>query len=205
MDAKSIAALLQPYIANGPPNADWSRICTQLATYLDLILKWNARTNLTAIRTPEEIVRRHFGESLFAGTHIVKCKTLLDFGSGAGFPGIPIQLLHPEIAVTLAESQGKKAAFLRETVRTLNLPTEIWAARVESMPPKRQFDSVTLRAVDDMDVAISEAAIRASHRIMLLTTSRQPVHPAIGKDFQLSDSLPLPESKDGILLIAERL
>jgi 16S rRNA (guanine527-N7)-methyltransferase len=201
----TIAALLQPYVAAAPPGSDWPRIHAQLIAYLELILKWNAKTNLTAIRTPEEIVRRHFGESLFVGTHLVKCKTLLDFGSGAGFPGIPIQLLHPEIAVTLAESQGKKASFLREAVRTLGLTTEVWAARVESMPPARQFDTIVLRAVDDMDTAVREAAARASGQVLILTTSRQSVHPALAANFRLADPIPLPKSAEGVLLIAHRI
>ena len=91
-----IADLLVPYLgdATTPPN-----LLPQLSLYLDLLLRWNARTNLTAIREPEEIVRRHFGESLFAGRHLAPLlpaeATLLDFGSGAGFPGLPIQLLLP--------------------------------------------------------------------------------------------------------------
>jgi 16S rRNA (guanine527-N7)-methyltransferase len=97
-------------------------------------MKWNARMNLTAARKPEEIVRRHFVESIFAAQQIPKhVKTLLDFGSGAGFPGIPIAICRPKIGVTLAESQGKKAAFLREAVRTLGLKAEVWAGRVEEM------------------------------------------------------------------------
>src|ERR1019366_3286555 len=162
-----IAQLLQDYYP-GPTE----ELLDQLSAYLDLILKWNARTNLTAIRSPEEIVRRHFGESLFVGTHLGPCATLLDFGSGAGFPGIPIQLLRPDVQVTLAESQGKKAAFLREAVRSLGLPTEVWAGRVESMPPERQFDTVTLRAVDNMDAAVQSALLRARNRVMILGTSR---------------------------------
>ncbi len=68
----------------------------QLSIYLELLLKWNAQTNLTAIRAPEEIVRRHFGESLFAALHVPQgAKNLLDLGSGAGFPGLPIQLALP--------------------------------------------------------------------------------------------------------------
>jgi 16S rRNA (guanine527-N7)-methyltransferase len=200
---ETIAELLQPYVA-GVPNPDWPQIYAQLAAYLDLILKWNARTNLTAIRTPEEIVRRHFGESLFAGAHLGECPTLLDFGSGPGFPGLPIQLLRPDIAVTLAESQGKKSAFLREAIRTLNLPTEIWSSRVESMPKSRLFHTVTLRAVDDMNLAVTEAATRASHRVMILTTSRQSAYPALATDFRVAAPIPIPESSDGVVLIARR-
>src|SRR5271156_6896151 len=141
----AIGELLKPYPPTAPPG-----LYTQLSTYLDLLLKWNARTTLTAIRNPEEIVRRHFGESLFAAQRIGTPDTLLDLGSGAGFPGLPIALLRPEIHVTLAESQNKKATFLREVVRNLKLPTEIWAARVETMPEARLFHTVTLRAVDNM-------------------------------------------------------
>src|ERR1700733_707690 len=121
LSESAIAALLTPYVDSPPA------ILPQLSVYLDLLLKWNARTNLTAIRDPEEIVRRHFGESLFAARHVdPDATTLLDFGSGAGFPGVPIALLRPKIQVTLAESQNKKASFLREIVRTLNLSAQIW-------------------------------------------------------------------------------
>ena len=203
---ETIAALLRPYTGDPiTPQPDWPHIHTQLASYLELILKWSARTNLTAIRTPEEIVRRHFGESLFTGTHLDPCKTLLDYGSGAGFPGLPIQLLHPEIAVTLAESQGKKASFLREAVRTLNLPTEVWTSRVKSMPSTRQFDIVTLRAVDDMETAVSEASQRATKQLLILTTSRQSTYPTLAQNFRLDNPIPLPESTEGVLLIAHRV
>jgi 16S rRNA (guanine527-N7)-methyltransferase len=201
----SIAELLQPYVAEASvPPPEWPHIYAQLSIYLTLILKWNARTNLTAIRTSEEIVRRHFGESLFAGAHLGPCQTLLDFGSGAGFPGLPIQLMRPDVHVTLAESRTKKASFLRDAVRTLELPTEIWAARVEAMPAARRFDAVALRAVDNMNLAVQEAALRASNRVLILTTSRQSAFPGLAPGFRVSNPVPLPESTDGVLLIAHR-
>lgn len=219
-----IASLLTPYLPDPQKRSDLSG---PLATYLALLLKWNSRTNLTAIRDPQEIVRRHFGESLFAGLEIGQTTSLLDLGSGAGFPGIPIQLLHPNLQVTLAESQGKKAAFLQELVRTLNLPTEIWSNRVEQMPAGRVFDAVTLRAVDDMPTALAEAARRATGRILILTTQQQaasisgrppasraddrplrsrPATPSIesqlpGFSFR---TISLPASATGVLLIADR-
>lgn len=170
-----IATLLAPYFGS---YSAAPTLYAQLSAYLDLLLKWNARTNLTAIRDPEEIVCRHFGESLFAGLHLAPrlsaSATLLDFGSGAGFPGLPIQLLYPELRVTLAESQGKKATFLRETIRTFNLPTEVWAARVDTMPAARQFDAVTLRAVDNMRQALSDARPRVCPLGWLVTLSTEP-------------------------------
>jgi len=201
MTEQEIETLLQPYIldAGTVPQTLYS----QLALYLDLLLKWNARTNLTAIRGPEEIVRRHFGESLFAAQHLAGCRTLLDFGSGAGFPGLPIQLFRPEIRITLAESQNKKAAFLREAVRTLGLKTEVWAGRVEAMPANVRFDVVTLRAVDNMDTAVAAAALRAERRILLLTTSGQaPQSPA---GFTAGDAIPIPAAKERQLLWLNRV
>jgi 16S rRNA (guanine527-N7)-methyltransferase len=133
----------------------------QLEAYLALLLLWNARINLTAVREPDEIVRRHFAESIYAAEHIPKkVKTLLDYGSGAGFPGIPIAICRPEIGVTLAESQQKKAAFLREAVRTLALKADVFPGRVEAMEPARVFDAVTLRAVDKMTEACQTAVQR---------------------------------------------
>jgi 16S rRNA (guanine527-N7)-methyltransferase len=101
--------------------------------YLSLLLRWNARVNLTAIRDEEGILRRHFVESIACSRALpAGIRTLLDFGSGAGFPGIPIALCRPEIAVTLAESQGKKAAFLREAVRQLGIGAKQSADRLVS-------------------------------------------------------------------------
>ncbi|MGA8107870.1 MAG: 16S rRNA (guanine(527)-N(7))-methyltransferase RsmG [Acidobacteriaceae bacterium] len=151
----------------------------QLEIYLALLVKWNARMNLTAVRRPEEIVRRHFAESLFAARQIPPgVKTLLDYGSGAGLPGIPIAVARPELTVTLAESQNKKAAFLREAVRTLELKAEVWAGRVEQMPAARVFDAVTLRAVDRMAEACRAAALRlrpAGRMLVFATRATEPL------------------------------
>ena len=192
----AIAALLEPYLAVPPA------ILPRLSDYLDLLLKWNARTNLTAIREPEEIVRRHFGESLFAARHLdAKPSTLLDLGSGAGFPGLPIALLRPEIQVTLAESQNKKASFLREAVRTLGLNTEVWANRAELLPAARVFHTVTLRAVDNMAAAVAAAEPRGTHQLMLLTSAAAA---PVLHEFSRQSRIPIPESQGNVLLIAER-
>jgi 16S rRNA (guanine527-N7)-methyltransferase len=189
----AIADLLQPYLPEAP-----AILLSQLSTYLDLLLKWNARTNLTAIRHPEEIVRRHFGESLFAARYLAPTTTLLDFGSGAGFPGLPIALLLPNIQVTLAESQNKKATFLREAVRTLNLPNaEVWAARVEALPSARQFQTVTLRAVDNMEAALPAAKARivpGGQLVLLTTTAHTPPEGRV---------IPIPNSQSGVLYLQD--
>ncbi len=196
LSESAIASLLTPYLSEVPAS-----VLPQLSTYLDLLMRWNARTNLTSIRDPEEIVRRHFGEGLFAAGHLdPDSTTLLDFGSGAGFPGLPIALLRPDIQVTLAESQNKKATFLREVVRTLSLPTEVWPNRVEAMPRARQFHTVTLRAVDNMAAALAAAAPRATHQLILLAG----VAPALPLDFSPKALIPMPNSATAILLRATR-
>jgi 16S rRNA (guanine527-N7)-methyltransferase len=155
---ETIRELLSPYLASSNLTEE---LLGQLSAYLDLLLRWNARVNLTAIRRPEEIVRRHFGESLFTGAHLAARledgAELLDYGSGAGFPGLPIQLLLPGVRVTLAESQAKKVAFLREMIRVLDLKAEVWPRRVEDLPPSRRFDAVTLRAVEQMALSVDSA------------------------------------------------
>jgi 16S rRNA (guanine527-N7)-methyltransferase len=208
LTAEAIAALLEPYRAAatkgaggaGLAQAGLVGICEQLAVYLDLILKWNARINLTAIREPEEIVRRHFGESLFVGARLGDCGTLLDYGSGAGFPGVPIQLLRPDVQVTLAESRQKKAVFLREVVRSLGLRTEVWADRVDAMPPERQFDVVAMRAVDDMGAAVRDAARRAKERVMIVGSSGSTAN-QVAEGFRLEESIALPGLAEGVLLV----
>jgi 16S rRNA (guanine527-N7)-methyltransferase len=208
LTAESIGELIQPYVQPAALTdlevlPDWAHVCDQLSIYLELILKWNARINLTAIRSPEEIVRRHFGESLFAGGRLGVCQTLLDFGSGAGLPGVPIQLMRPEIAVTLAESRSRKAAFLHEVVRTLGLRTEVWAGRVEAMPAERRFDVAAMRAVEDMEAAVVEAGRRAKERVLVLGTGGFPVLAGV-EGFRVGGPEAMPGSDDSVLWTGRR-
>lgn len=139
--------------------------------YISLILRWNARTNLTAIRDDEGVLSRHIIESIEVVSILpAEITSLLDFGSGAGLPGIPIALCQPEIAVTLAESQGKKAAFLREAVRSLGLSSRVHADRAETL--KEQFDCVAMRAVDRMAeaVAVARGLVKPGGWLALMTS-----------------------------------
>jgi 16S rRNA (guanine527-N7)-methyltransferase len=150
VETSAIASLLGPFI-----NLDESRL-RSISTYIDLLLKWNARINLTAIREPNEIVQRHFGESLFAAKYLLEQKqpqTAIDLGSGAGFPGVPFAMLAPDVQVTLIEAQQKKATFLRELVRVLNLKNvNVFDKRAESYP--EIADLVMLRAVEKFEEAL---------------------------------------------------
>jgi 16S rRNA (guanine527-N7)-methyltransferase len=140
--------------------------------YLELLLRWNQRLSLTAVRDPDQIIQHHFLECAFVAGQIPQdIADLLDYGSGAGLPGIPIAICRPEISVTLAEAHGKKASFLREALRVLGLEGEVYDGRVETMP-ERTFDAVAMRAVEKMDLAIPFALQRLKRYLVLLTTER---------------------------------
>jgi len=118
-----------------------------LLAYLALLDRWNRTYNLTAIRDPREMVAKHLLDSLamhpFAGDG-----ALADLGTGAGLPGIPLAIADPGLQVTLVESNGKKARFLREAVRTLKLPNaRVAEARIEALDMPGMFDAITARAL----------------------------------------------------------
>ena len=184
MDETPIAEQLNGLLAEaGLPPADLDLV-GKLEVYLDLLIRWNARMNLTAVRDPAGILSRHFLESIeCAQTLPAGIATLLDFGSGAGFPGILIALCRPEIAVTLAESQGKKAAFLQEAVRTLGISVVVHSARAELL--QKGFDCVTLRAVDKMPAAVGAASrlVAAGGWLGVMTTKTELEHLNVGVGF----------------------
>jgi 16S rRNA (guanine527-N7)-methyltransferase len=123
-----------------------------IRTYIALLQQWNQKISLTRIQNQDEILRLHFGES-FAATPLFPMRNgrLADIGSGAGFPGIPIKMLIPGLRLTLIESNVKKATFLSEVARRLNLePVEVINGRMEDIADDTTaFDFLTARAVGD--------------------------------------------------------
>lgn len=116
----------------------------RLLDYVDLLMRWNATYNLTAVRDAGEMVTRHLLDSLSILPHVGGAR-LADLGSGAGLPGIPIALCHAYEQVLLVDSNGKKARFLREAVRHLKLSsTRVAESRVEAVDG--EFDCITARA-----------------------------------------------------------
>ncbi len=130
-----------------------------LFIYLAELEKWNQKMNLTAIRDERDIIIKHVLDSLsyIKGFIPRPGMRLLDMGSGAGFPAVPIKIAHSEIAVTLVESIKKKASFLRHVVRTLKLGgIDVVDSRTEQLaePYLASFDIVTARAFAEMGSAI---------------------------------------------------
>jgi 16S rRNA (guanine527-N7)-methyltransferase len=150
----------------------------QVSTYIDLLLKWNSRMNLTAVRDPEQIVTRHFGESFFTARALFPDPSaefsLADVGSGAGFPGLPIALLRPNVRVALIEAHGKKATFLKEAIRALSLSNaEVAPVRAEDYQVLTNV--VTLRAVEQFASVLPVAArmVAPGGRLAILVGSPQ--------------------------------
>jgi 16S rRNA (guanine527-N7)-methyltransferase len=200
MKTSRIAELLAPFlqeVTDQQPAVN-DDLYKDISTYIDILLHWNTRINLTAIRNEDEIVTRHFGESLFAARHLFPrpsfslkragsandqplttndcaAARVADLGSGAGFPGVPIKLWQPQIDLTLIESTYKKATFLRELIRALTLTNiDIQNVRAEKLVPAG-FNVVTVRAVEHFTEILPVAAnlLAPSGRLALLIGSHQ--------------------------------
>jgi 16S rRNA (guanine527-N7)-methyltransferase len=141
-----------------------------LEAHYELLTRWNRVLNLTAIRNAEEAAERHYCEALFLAAHIRKgVGTVADVGSGAGFPGLPVAVVRPEVQVVLIESHQRKAVFLREASRGL-ANVRVLSVRAESV--RERFDLVISRAVSygDLEAAIKSLAPAAD----LLTGAEEP-------------------------------
>jgi 16S rRNA (guanine527-N7)-methyltransferase len=122
----------------------------RIRAYIDLLLVWNRTIPLTTVTNPLEIIRFHFGESLFILSFLrPMLGRLADIGSGGGFPGVALKLAAPDLHVTLIESNRKKAAFLSELICRLNLSrTDVFRGRAEDLPDsKGAFEYISARAV----------------------------------------------------------
>ena len=122
----------------------------KLLDYLALLEKWNKVHNLTAVRDPSDMVTLHLLDSLSVLPHI-KSGRLLDVGSGAGLPGIPLSIVRPDLQVTVMDSSHKKASFMRQVKATLGIPNlEVVCGRVEEFHPEHKFNMVISRAFSDL-------------------------------------------------------
>ena len=202
-DAAQIGAELNAILASAGLEPLHPSVGVAFSEYLALILHWNSKINLTAIREQEGILRRHFLESIVCARKLPETvRTLLDFGSGAGLPGVPIALCRPEIAVTLAESQTKKAAFLREVVRSLKLNCTVVHGRAEQM--QGEFDAVALRAVDRMQECVGAAKelVKPGGFLVLMTTAGDAAALASGAGHGISWEEPIEISSSEQQVIA---
>ncbi len=242
MHPERIAELLRPFLAAGsgadvqssPERAQGESDAGQgaalsstqleaISIYIDLLLRWNARINLTAVRQPEEIVTRHFGESLFVARRLFPAPVadnqpivnhqrptanhrVIDVGSGAGFPGIPIKIWAPQVHLTLIESNQKKATFLKEVARAITLTNiDVVSTRAEDF--FGQADIVILRAVERFEAILPIAArLVVSGGVLALLVGERQLQSArqFGNVFRWSEPLQIPLSSKRVLLLGDK-
>ena len=139
------------------PQAD-ERALDRFELYQRLLLEWNEKMNLTAITDPVEVARKHFADSLAALPYLQPGTKVIDVGTGAGFPGVPLLILRPELQLTLADSLQKRLTFLETLLRELGLHAQLVHGRAEDLGQNRlyreQFDAALSRAVAGLPVLL---------------------------------------------------
>ncbi|MBI3698139.1 MAG: 16S rRNA (guanine(527)-N(7))-methyltransferase RsmG [Acidobacteria bacterium] len=193
-DIKCFEALLDPVLKTLRLTLDPPQM-QLLRRHMELLLQWSRKINLTSVRDPAEIIRRHFGESLFVAAHLgVETGTLVDIGSGAGFPGFPVAVAKPHVAVTLVESVGKKAAFLKEVSRDVS-NVSIFRGRFENL--HSAFDWATVRGVS-MDRLIAPISLRCKG-FFALVGKDEAAALALDPRLRCHEPAPLPWQPDRVL------
>ena len=141
---------------NIPDLAD--EACDKFVAYYRMLIDWNSRINLTAITEPEEVVKKHFKDSLAALPLLSKGAKVADIGTGAGFPGIPLLIMRPDLKLTLVDSLQKRVTFLEAVLKELDLEAECLHMRAEDfgrLPAHRAvYDFTVTRAVSSLPVLI---------------------------------------------------
>lgn len=178
----------------------------QIRCYLDLLLRWNARINLTAVDNPEEAVSRHFGESLYLSKLIDAPGRLLDIGTGAGFPGLALKMVFPRDPVVLLEPVAKKRAFLKEVARSCEMhDVEVRGDRIEEFVagPSVLFSTVTARAVGRVSdlVRLASRCLEPSGRVCLWLGQHQASKIAEQIDLQWAEGASIPGSRERVILV----
>lgn len=202
LEPAEIKELVLPMLLEPLPDATYE----QLSAYVQLLYRWNARMNLTAVRYARTLVELHIGECLHAAQLIPpEVSSVLDFGSGSGLPGIPMQIARPQAAITFAESQAKKASFLRECVRELHLgAARVHSGRVEDLPADQTFDLVAMRAVDRMDIALRAALPRIGRYCMVLTSKSEAESVKSALPTILWTQYPVPTTEQRVILLGSK-
>lgn len=204
MDPDAISRLLVPYATLDPKQLE------QTMAYLDLLLKWNSKINLTSVRGAEDILGRHFGESFFAAHQLLTPEaetSVIDFGSGAGFPGLPLAIFAPRALVTLIESNARKTAFLNEVISALRLSN----ARVAHRRGEDFLGSaelVTMRAVDRFETAVPVAldlVCQCGRLALMIGLSQTIVARTLAENVSWSEPVKIPGSNSRVILVGTKV
>jgi 16S rRNA (guanine527-N7)-methyltransferase len=178
----------------------------QIQQYMKILLAWNEKLNLTAIRNPLDMLYRHFCESMYAGMSVpVEKGRLADVGSGAGFPGLPLKILRPDLQVFLIDSNIKKATFLAEVIRELGLAdARVLVSRYEELGEEvAPLDFVCSRAVGEFGALLEWAGSKqvAARQVILWIGSRDLDELRRVKTWEWREPIPVPHSMRRLLLV----
>ena len=203
-----IEAILKDYSVATEANSD---LVGAIQTYISVLLQWNQSISLTTVTDPSEIVRFHFGESLFAASVLpITHGRLADVGSGAGFPGLPLKMLVPALGLTLIESNAKKAAFLEEAIRRLGIrDVRVFHGRMEELKigeSEVPFEYVTARALGHFEDLLkwSHAHLARSGKIVLWLGEEDVASISCTQDWTWAAPARIPGSKKRFILVGAR-
>jgi 16S rRNA (guanine(527)-N(7))-methyltransferase RsmG len=200
-----IEATLRPYNVAASPV-----LCDQIRIYIDLLLRWNRKTSLTTVTDPIEILRFHFGESLLATTAVpIRHGRLADVGSGAGFPAVPIRMVSDDLSVILIESNQKKATFLAEVVRELQLKqVDIRRHRMEDLNLSNDpVDFVTARAlgIDDKFIKWSRRSLNERGSLVLWLGESDSDRISQTRTWKWRQPIRIPQSEKRFIVCGEKI
>jgi 16S rRNA (guanine527-N7)-methyltransferase len=181
----------------------------QIQQYIKLLLTWNEKMNLTAIRDPLEILYRHFCESMYAVKAVpVEKGRLADVGSGGGFPGIPLKILRPSLNLFLIESNVKKATFLAEVIRDLELTdARVLVSRYDELSEEvAPLDFVCSRALGDFGPFLAWAGSQhiASKQVILWIGERDLKEIQAIEGWDWREPIPVPHSLRRLLVVGTK-
>jgi 16S rRNA (guanine527-N7)-methyltransferase len=201
LDEARARAVLQPF------GLELSgRQLAQILAYLELLLRWNRRINLTSLARPEDCLTRHFGESLFLARLLKLEGRLLDVGSGAGFPGLALKIVFPALRATLLEPVAKKRAFLNEAARACQFDgVEVRPERLEDYAPGAvgRFDAATVRALGRLPETVRHLApcLKPTGRLCLWLGRGQVASLGQSSVIDWQEPVPLPLSESRVILV----
>ena len=181
----------------------------QIHRYIRMLVTWNEKINLTAIRDPLEMLYRHFGESMFAASVVpIEKGRLADVGSGGGFPGLALKIMSPALQVFLVESNAKKAVFLAEVIRELQLrDTKVVVSRYESLGEELvPLDYVCARAVGQFETLLTWAGSPeiAAKQVVLWVGGRDLDAVQKLERWEWREPVAIPQSLQRFLLVGTR-
>jgi 16S rRNA (guanine527-N7)-methyltransferase len=187
-----------------------ARLCDQIRAYIDLLLRWNEKTALTAVTQPEEILRFHFGESILAASSVpIRHGRLADVGSGAGFPAVPVRMVSENLSVILIESNQKKATFLAEVGRELQFNNvEVHRSRMEDVSLRGEpVDFVSARAVriDHDFLDWSHHSLNLTGSLVLWLGEEDASKISRSSQWKWGDPIRIPQSERRVILHGKKL